>query len=66
MSKLPPPKPPAPRKGVYIYASVDIRQTPPEIVHLEKTRRAAQEKRKWSKDADHLRVKRGRLFLYES
>lgn len=65
MSLLPPPKPPA-KKGVYIYAAVDIRQDPPEIVHLEKTRRAAQEKRKWSKDADHLRVKRGRLFLYES
>lgn len=64
MSKAKAAPPPAKRK-VYIYAVVDKRQDPPTIVHLEKTRRAAREKIEWSKDADHLRVKRGRLLIYE-
>lgn len=60
------PKPPAPKRGVYVFAAVDTRQKPPEVKFVELTRRAVRDKIEWSKEADTLRIRRARIFLYES
>lgn len=69
MTKLPPPPPPA-KRGKYVYAAVDITRPDekgePEVLFVELTRRAARDKVIFRKDADNLRIRRARIFLYES
>lgn len=65
MTQAPPPA----KRNKYRAAIVDIRIDPDHddyVVEVKKTRRAARDFVTWHKDADHLRIRRCRIFLYES
>lgn len=56
-------------RNIYHAAIVDVRLRPDQegyVVDVKKTRRLAREAITWHKDADHLRIRRCRIFLYES
>lgn len=70
MSTLPPPVL-RPRPQYYVYAVVDMSTvTPdspnPELVEVKQTRKEGRDLITYHPEADNLRVRRGRLTLYES
>ncbi len=70
MSLLPPPVL-RPRPSYYVYAVVDMSTvTPdsptPDLVTVKATRKEGRDFVTFHTDADNLRVRRGRLVLYES
>lgn len=61
--------PPPPKCSVYQNAVIDIRKKPGAddyVVEVKKTRRAARDFVTWHKDADHLRIRRCRISIYDS
>lgn len=65
MSTLPPPVI-RPRPSFYVYAVVDMSEIPPALVVVKNTRKEGRDYVTYHPDADNLRVRRGRLTLYES
>lgn len=65
MSVLPPPVI-RPRPSFYVYAVVDVSATPNELVEVKHTRKEGRDFVTFHPEADNLRVRRGRLTLYES
>lgn len=50
----------------YVYAVVNTAVTPTNVVRYEMTRALAREFVRWQPNADQLRIRRGRVTLYQT
>lgn len=66
MSGLLPPPIPRPRPSFYVYGTIDISTDPVTLVRVDNSRSEARKKLEFDPEADHRRIRRGRLSLYES
>lgn len=57
--------PPPPRQTFPAYVVIDVSTTPPTPVTLKMHRADAREHITWSPDAEHLRIRRAKVTLYE-
>lgn len=65
MTLLPPPQLRS-RPTFYVYAVVDKTSDPPALVTVKNSRAEARKEVEHSPDADTLRIRRGRLTLFET
>lgn len=57
--------PPPPRQTFSLYVVVDVSTTPPTPVITKMHRAEAREYITWSPDAEHLRIRKAKVTLYE-